>query len=118
MIELAGGKYIFTSDKLNIDDYALSTMNIQTESFYDIAHNADILIYNSTIDGELESIDQLLEKCKVLSDFKAIQNKNVWCTGQNMFQQTTGAADMICDLNSIFTGTVDETKLTYLHKLN
>ena len=118
MIELAGGRYIFTADDLKVDDNALSTMNIQTETFYDIARNADILIYNSTIDGELDSIDQLIGKCGVLADFKAVKEGNVWCTGQNMFQQTTGAADMICDLNAVFTDTADSSDLTYLHKLD
>lgn len=118
MIELAGGRYIFTADDLKVDDNALSTMNIQTETFYDIAKNADILIYNSTIDGELDSIDQLIGKCGVLADFKAVKEGNVWCTGQNMFQQTTGAADMICDLNAVFTDTTDSSDLTYLHKLD
>lgn len=118
MIELAGGRYIFTADDLKVDDNALSTMNIQTETFYDIAKNADILIYNSTIDGELDSIDQLIGKCGVLADFKAVKEGNVWCTGQNMFQQTTGAADMICDLNAVFTDTADSIDLTYLHKLD
>ena len=118
MIELAGGRYIFTADDLKVDDNALSTMNIQTETFYDIAKNAEILIYNSTIDGELDSIDQLIGKCGVLADFKAVKEGNVWCTGQNMFQQTTGAADMICDLNAVFTDTADSSDLTYLHKLD
>lgn len=117
MIELAGGRYIFTADDLNVDDNALSTMNIQIETFCDTARDADILIYNSTIDGELETIDQLVEKCGVLSDFKAVKNGDVWCAGQNMFQQTTGAADMICDLNAVFSGTADEEKLTFLHRL-
>ena len=117
MIELAGGRCIFTAADLDIDDNALSTMNIQTESFYDIARDADILIYNSTVEGELDSIDQLIEKCEILSDFKAVKSGDVWCTGQNMFQQTTGAADMICDLNAVFSGTADEEKLTFLHRL-
>lgn len=118
MIELAGGRYIFTADDLNVDENALSTMNIQTETFYDIAHDADILIYNSTIDGEIDSIDQLIEKSSILADFKAVKNGDVWCTGQNMFQQTTGSADMICDLNSVFTDKADSAELTYLHRLN
>ena len=118
MIELAGGKYIFTADQLNVDDNALSTMNIQTETFYDIAHDADILIYNSTIGGEIDTIEQLIGKCGVLADFKAVKSGDVWCTGQNMFQQTTGAADMICDLNKVFTENPENSDLTYLHKLD
>ncbi|MCR4861812.1 MAG: ABC transporter substrate-binding protein [Ruminococcus sp.] len=117
MIDLAGGKYVFKAADLNVDDNALSTINIQTETFYELAHDADILIYNSTIDGEIDSIDQLVAKSSILADFKAVKEGNVWCTGQNMFQQTTGAADMICDLNSIFTDKADSAELTYLHKL-
>lgn len=118
MIELAGGRYIFTADDLSVDDNALSTMNIQTETFYDIARDADILIYNSTVEGELSDISQLIEKCGVLAEFKAVKNGDVWCTGQNMFQQTTGAADMICDLNSIFTDKAEGDELTFLHRLD
>ena len=118
MIELAGGKYIFTADDLNVDDNALSPLNILSEPFYELARDADILIYNSTIDGEIYSIDQLIGKCSVLADFKAVKSGNVWCTGQNMFQQTTGAADMICDLNSIFTDSATSAELTFLHRLD
>ena len=119
MIDLAGGRYIFTGEDLGVEDNALSTMNIQMETFYECAKDADILIYNSTIEGKLESISQLLEKSPVFADFKAVKNDNVWCTEQNLFQQTTGAADMITDLNSIFTGNADrKDQLMYLHRIH
>lgn len=117
MIELAGGKYIFQPEDLNIDGDSLSTMNIQIETFYELAKDADVLIYNSTIEGKLDSIQQLVDKYGVLSDFKAVKEGEVWCTEQNMFQQTTGAADMIMDMNHIFTYGTDDS-LTYLHKLS
>lgn len=117
MIELAGGRYIFTASDLDVDENALSTMNIQLETFCDIARDADVLIYNSTIDGELDTISQLVEKCGILADFKAVKNGDVWCAGQNMFQQTTGEADMICDLNAVFSGNADSEELTFLHRL-
>ncbi len=117
MIELAGGEYIFADLPVE-DENALSTMNMQMEAFYAGACDADCLIYNSTVDGELETLDQLLEKSELLADFKAVQEGNVWCTEQNMFQQTTGGADMIADLNAIVTGKADgETQLTFLHRL-
>ena len=48
----------------------------------------------------------------------AVQSGNVWCTEQNMFQQTTGAADMIADLHAVVTGEADgKTQLTYLHRV-
>lgn len=118
MIRIAGGNYIFHAEDLNIDENALSTMNIQMETFYQTAKDADILIYNSTIEGELAKIDDLLQKNSLFREFRAVQNHNVWCTGQNCFQQTTGAADMITDLNRIFTGqAADVSRLTYLHQL-
>ena len=53
--------------------YALSTMTIQMESFYASAVDADIMIYNSTIDGEIRTIDELLTKSPLLADCKAVQ---------------------------------------------
>lgn len=119
MISLAGGRYIFTADDLHIDDSALSTMNIQMETFYAKAKDADVLIYNSTIEGQLDSIAQLTEKSPVFVDFRAVQEDAVWCTEQNFYQQTTGAADMMTDLNRIFSGEADTAEqLTYLHRIH
>ncbi|MBR1738174.1 MAG: ABC transporter substrate-binding protein [Firmicutes bacterium] len=118
MISLAGGKYIFTADQLNVEENALSTMNIQLEEFYAVAKDADVLIYNSTIEGEIDTIGQLIEKNEIFADFKAVKTGDVWCSEKNMFQQTTGAADMISDLNMIFTGEAeDKEQLTYMHRL-
>lgn len=77
-IGLAGGAYAFPD--LTGEGSVQSTMNIQMEEFYQKARDADILIYNSTIDGKLETLDQLLEKSPVLGDFKAVQEGNMWCT--------------------------------------
>lgn len=112
MIELAGGEYVF---KDLTDENALSTMNIQMEEFYATAKDADYLIYNSAIDGELYTMDELIEKSSMLKDFKAVKNGDVWCTGKNMFQETTGIADMIVDINSIVNGA--DGDLEYIHKL-
>ena len=113
MIEMAGGTYIF-SDLGN--DNALSTMNMQMEMFYTGAKDADVIIYNSTIDGELHSIDKLLAKSPLLADFKAVRNGDVWCTGQNLFQSTMGLGDMILDIHAVLTEEAPEP-LTYLHRL-
>ncbi len=119
MIELAGGRYIFTVDDLNTEENALSTMNMEMESFYKKAKDADCIIYNSTIDGELQNISQLTEKNELLADFKAVKNNNVWCTEKNTFQQTTGVSEMIHDIHMIVTGQADdETQLEFLYRLS
>lgn len=116
MIELAGGQYVF--DDLGGEDNALSTVNMQMESFYAGARDADVLIYNSTIDGSLDNIDQLLAKSELLADFKAVQSGDVWCTGQNMFQQSSASAGMIADIHAVLSGKADDRdELNFLHRL-
>ena len=117
MIELAGGKYIF--DELpGQDDSSLSTMNMDMEAFYAGAKDADVLIYNSTIDGELNTLDQLLAKSELLGDFKAVREGNVWCSEHDLFQKSSAAAVMIRELNRILSGdAAGEDQLEFFHRL-
>lgn len=114
MIEMAGGNYVVKSDD---DDSSLSTMNMQIEAFYECASNADILIYNSTIDGGIESIEDLINKSQVLANFDAVKKGNVWCTGSNVFQKSAGAADMLIELIYIIDGTADNYSLEYFYRV-
>ena len=115
MISLAGGDYIFS----DLDSgSALSTVNMTMESFYDGAKDADILIYNSTIDSELFTMKELLRKSGLLSDFKAVQDGNVWCTGKNLFQEPMGLGKLIVEMHKVFTDDVPASgEMDYLHKL-
>jgi len=114
MIALAGGTYAFPD--LNTGS-ALSTVNMTIESFYDGARDADLLIYNSTIDGELFTLSELLQKSAFLKDFKAVQTGNVWCTGKNLFQEPMGLGKLILDMHRVLTDENAPEELTYLHKL-
>ena len=114
MISLAGGRYIPTED--GEGEEGTSTFNMQMEAFYAAAKDADYLIYNSTIDGELQTIDDLISKSELLKDFKAVKEGKVWCTEQDMFQKSTAAAGMIKDLNKIIAGS-NEKALTFFHRL-
>lgn len=116
LIRMAGGVYV--PDNQNGDEEnALSTMNIDMESFYAAAHDADVLIYNSTVDGELASLDELLKKSELLADFKAVQNGDVWCTGKNMFQSSMSLGRMILEINAVLTQQAPDG-LTYLYRLS
>ena len=112
--DYAGGKYIF--DASNDDDTGRSTMNMQLEDFYNGAINADYLIYNSAIDGGVKNIAELLDKCPVLADFRAVKDGNVFCTTNDMYQQSMSIGYMIDDMHSMITGAPDSS-MKYLFKL-
>ncbi len=115
-IDLAGGVYL--PQGLAEGENALSTMNIQMETFYNEVKDADILIYNSTIEADLETIAQLVEKSAPLADFKAVQNGNVWCTGKSMFQESQSVGAMILDIHNVLTREKEaDGSLTYLYRL-
>lgn len=116
MIELAGGVYV--PEDTSGNDSAMSTMNMQMEEFYAKAKNADYIIYNSTIDGELTNVSDLLSKSSLLEEFKAVKDGNVWCTGKNLFQESTGLGTMIEDIYSMLTEeNAEADAFTYMHKL-
>ncbi len=115
MIALAGGTYVFA--ELGDGDTALSTVNLQMEEFYAKAKDADVLLYNSTIDGGVKTLEDLLEKSPLLRDFKAVKTGNVWCTAENMFQSTMHLGDMIVEFHKIFEGSAPDT-MTYFYRLS
>ena len=100
MIGMAGGEYVFSN--LSDNGNNLATINLSLEEFYAGAKDADVLIYNSTIEGKIETTEQLLSKCPMLADFKAVQNGNVWCTTQSLFQESMELPDLILDMNRVF----------------
>ena len=113
MIEMAGGAYVFSD--LTDNGNSLATMNLPLEDFYAGAKDADVLIYNSAIEGTIASVSQLTEKFPLLSEFKAVQNGQVWCTSQSLFQQSMELADLILDMNKVFIeGTPDADTLKFL----
>lgn len=101
MIEMAGASYAFAD--LTDSGSALATISLPLEDFYAGAKDADVLIYNSTIEGVVATLDELVARCPLLAEFKAVQNGCVYCTTQSFFQQSMELSDMILDFNCIFT---------------
>ena len=87
MIRLAGGDYFLPTD--NEEESTGGSVNLQTDSFYEKAKDAEILIYNGAIYGPPESLAKLTEEYPLLKDFKAVQNGRVYATGDNLFQGVT-----------------------------
>ena len=116
MIALSGGRYVFSDAGLE-DDSARSTLNMQMEAFCAGAKDADILIYNATVGGGMDTTEELLRKGPWLSEFQAVKSGSVWCTELNLFQQTSGIAEMIAELHAIISGSADADALQYFHRL-
>lgn len=108
MIALAGGNYVF--ENLGDPDVPRSIVNIQIEEFYHKAKDADYLIYNSAIAGEVTSIQDLLDKCEVLKDFKAIQTGNVWCTTNDMYQKSMSIGGLLDEFHRMLMGETGEMR--------
>ncbi len=114
MIEMAGGQNIFG----NLESENFSSVTMDMESFYAVAKNTDILIYNSTTSGEIYRIDELIAKNSLFADFKAVKEKQVWCTHNNLYQESMKLGDIIADFNHIFTTTTKDYPPKFLYLLD
>ena len=112
MIEIAGGSYIF--ENLGSSETKRSTLNMQVEEFYSGAKDADFLIYNSSIDGGVSGVEELLGKCEVLADFKAVKEGNVWCTSNDMYQQSLSIGYLMEDIYMMLHGEKDHMHYLFL----
>jgi len=113
MIELAGGRYIF-SDAAALDN-ARAAVTISMEDFYAAAVDADYLIYNASIDAPLNSVDDLLGKSALFADFKAVREGNVWSTDKYLYQATDIVGELITDINRMLTGQTEG--MTFIRRL-
>lgn len=114
MIEVAGGRNAFADLQ---DDSGKTSVSITMEEFYNTAVDADYLIYNTSIDATVDSLDDLLAKDSLMADFKAVKEGNVWVTDDSMYQHTDTIGELINDFNLMLTGGSEED-MTFLHKLS
>lgn len=113
MITIAGGKNVF--DFIG-EDNASSSVTMEPEKFCVYAKDADVIIYNSTIGGELEGIGDLTAKSGFLNEFKAVRNGNVWCMKGSAYQEVMRMGEILGDLHTIFFD--GDAELKYLYKLS
>lgn len=104
MIEMAGGEYAFKNTRKS----SSPSVTISMEQFYSQCASSDILIYNSSIDNTPHSKADLLSKSPLFTDFKAVQNGEIWMTGKYLYQATDRIGDMILDLRAIITGQTEQ----------
>ena len=114
MIEAAGGTYV-GFDAEGAVDSSPTTVTVEMERFYADARDADVIIYNATIDEGVSSLEELVEKNPLLADFAAVRFDSVWTCDSNLYQQMTSMADIIEDLRRALTGSGEPT--TYVWRL-
>lgn len=118
MIEDAGGVYVPGSlAESDEDSSAISTVHMQMEDFYSEAKDCDVLIYNSAIEGEVESISDLIAKDEVFADFEAVKSGQVYCTDADFFQCVSESCDFILDVHAVLTED-DPGELKTMEKLS
>ena len=108
MIEAAGGEYVSFAEE-GATDSSPTTVTVEMERFYEGARDADVIIYNGTIDNGVTSLEELVEKNALLADFRAVRNGDVWTCDSTMYQQMTSMADIICDLRTAIGGSGEPT---------
>ena len=114
MIEMAGGSYIFKDVS---DDSGKSTIPMTMEAFYDVAKDADYIVYNASIDSSVKTLDDLLAKDPIIGEMKAVKDGNCWSSGGAMYQRTDIAGDMIMDFHKLLTEEDPAGDLQFITKL-
>lgn len=114
MIEIAGGEYVFSD--LENDKGRGGSIGFTLEDFYTKARDADYLVYNSSIDRSVNSIEDLMTKSPLFSDFKAVKTGDVWTSEKSMYQATDLSAEIIGDFYKMLAEEPEE-EIRYLRKL-
>lgn len=112
MLDLAGAENALAHVEGQGDS---ATVTMEMEDFYTAAKDADVLIYNGDMSGQLDNLDQLTALNPLMADFKAVQEGNVWCCRREMFQATLQMGTVIQDFHTIFSGEGDPPQ--YLYRL-
>ncbi len=112
MIKMGGGSYIYEDLQTTNTDSHSGSVTLTAEQFYADAINADILIYNGTIDSALSSVDELIDKNEMFAQFDAVKNGRVYTTNKDLYQSTDRMAEMIRDIHTLLTSE-DPAKETY-----
>ena len=116
MIEIAGGKYIFTDLENPNKESRSAVVTLSMEEFYEQASEADYLIYNASIESPLSSMEDLTDKSELFERFKAVKSGNVWTTDKYLYQATDIMGQLIRDMHLMLSES-DPGEMTFLTKV-
>ena len=101
MIEKAGGTYV--APDLESDEKSMSSVTVSVEAFYDYARDADILIYNGTIQDAPKSVSELADMDVTFKDFEAVKSGEVWACDKSLYQYANKTGTIITDLYEVIS---------------
>ena len=104
MIQLAGGDPISFDPDAEAEGSSSIQAVIDLETFYAQAKDADVIIYNTTVDTSVKSIADLTAKNPLFADFRAVQDGEVYACDENMYQAMTDMDAILEDLRCALTG--------------
>ncbi len=114
MLELAGAEYALKDIDL-LEESKKSTINMSMEEFYASAVDADILVYNASIEAPLRSVEELIDKNSLFADFRAVKEGRVYCTDKYLYQATDILGTLIRDFHHMVTGEGEEEMVFLTH---
>ncbi len=113
MIGMAGGEYIFPD--LGSPEANSPNISMQMEEFYAGAKDADILIYNGSMEGEIYTVEDLTSMNPLFEKFRAVENGDVFCARKSMYQASMEMGTILSDFRAMLTG--EDDKLVYFYRL-
>lgn len=113
MVGLAGGKYALA----DLGAGKSGTTKMELEAFYEMAKDADAIIYVWSVGGKPASMADFLERAEIFADMKAVKEGNVWCTTPDYFQISDTLGAMVGDIRLMLEADSDTDTLTYLNRL-
>ncbi len=103
MIGMAGGRYVCPEDSGKKNASLQLTQAISMEELFLLIKDADVIIYNSAIGNKVSSKDELLAFNEFFASCKAFKSGELWATRKNFYQSADSTAQVVSELNEIFT---------------
>ena len=110
MIRMAGGKYAYSGVQARA-----SSVPMSMENFYELTRDADLIVYNGSIDRTVRSLADLKAKDPIMKKIPAVRQGNCYVAGSAMYQRTDLTGEMIADFRNLLAG--DTGDLRFMKKL-
>ncbi len=113
MIAMAGGRS--ATQEVRGEGQGHVSVSLSMEDFYNMAGEADYLIYNGAIDTSVRSLEDLTARNGLLGEFRAVKEGRVWLAGKDLNQATGHVSAFITDVHRMLTG--EDGEMVFLARM-